>query len=113
MTKVEAFIRPEKLADVQAALSEIGFDSLTVTAAHGAGRHKGILYQFRGTPYLVHWIPRVKLEIAVPDHSVPEVVNTIRIAARTGQIGDGRIFVIPVPEAICISSGEVGNVAVL
>ncbi len=112
MTKVEAFIRPQKLDDVQTALSDIGVQGLTVTEVRGAGKQKGFTQHYRGAEYTVNLIQKVKLEIVVPDNEARHVAQTIVEAARTGDIGDGKIFLIPVGEAIRIRTGEEGETAV-
>ena len=112
MTKVEAFIRPSKLDEVQAALSDIGVQGLSVTEVRGAGKQKGFTQHYRGAEYTVNLIQKVKLEIVVPDNEAKLVAKTIVDAARTGDIGDGKIFLIPVGEAIRIRTGEEGEVAI-
>jgi nitrogen regulatory protein P-II 1 len=113
MTKVEAYIRPQKLDEVQAALSEIGVQGLSVTEVRGAGKQKGFTQHYRGAEYTVNLIQKVKLEIVVPDHQAPVVAQTIADAARTNEIGDGKIFMIPVADAIRIRTGEEGEVAII
>ena len=112
MTKVEAFIRPQKLDEVQAALSEIGVQGLTVTEVRGAGKQKGFTQHYRGAEYTVNLIQKVKLEIVVPDHEAADVAKAIVAAARTGEIGDGKIFMTPVADAIRIRTGEEGEAAI-
>jgi nitrogen regulatory protein P-II 1 len=112
MTKVEALIRPQKLDDVKAALSEIGIKGMTVTEVRGSGKQKGFTQHYRGAEYTVNLIQKVKLEIVVADNEAKHVANTIAEAARTGEIGDGKIFLIPVGEAIRIRTGEEGDVAI-
>jgi nitrogen regulatory protein P-II 1 len=112
MTKVEAYIRPQKLDEVQAALSEIGVQGLTVTEVRGAGKQKGFTQHYRGAEYTVSLIQKVKLEIVVPDNQAPVVAQTIVAAARTNEIGDGKIFMIPVADAIRIRTGEEGEIAI-
>ena len=112
MTKVEAFIRPQKLDEVQAALSDIGVHGLSVTEVRGAGKQKGFTQHYRGAEYTVNLIQKVKLEIVVPDNEARTVAKTIVEAARTGDIGDGKIFFIPVGEAIRIRTGEEGETAI-
>src|SRR5260370_40192925 len=109
MTKIEAFIRPQKLDEVQAALSDIGIHGLTVTEVRGAGKQKGFTQHYRGAEYTVNLIQKVKLEIVVPDHEAPVVAKTIAAAARTSEIGDGKIFMSPVADAIRIRTGEEGG----
>lgn len=112
MTKVEALIRPQKLDDVKAALSEIGIKGMTVTEVRGSGKQKGFTQHYRGAEYTVNLIQKVKLEIVVADNEAKHVANTIAEAARTGEIGDGKIFLVPVGEAIRIRTGEEGDVAI-
>jgi nitrogen regulatory protein P-II 1 len=112
MTKVEALIRPQKLDDVKAALSEIGIKGMTVTEVRGSGKQKGFTQHYRGAEYTVNLIQKIKLEIVVADAEARHVANTIAEAARTGEIGDGKIFLVPVGEAIRIRTGEEGDVAI-
>ena len=112
MKQVEAVIKPFKLDDVKAALNRIGIEGLTVVEVRGFGRQKGHREQYRGTEYLVGFVPKVLLRIAVPDDRVPTVIEAIVGAARTGEIGDGKIFVSPLEEVIRIRTGERGQAAV-
>src|SRR5438128_11710562 len=112
MTKVEACIRPQRLAEVQAAVSEIGVQGLSVTEVRGAGKQKGFTQHYRGAEYTVNLIQKVKLEIVVPDNEAAVVAKTIVAAAQTGDIGDGKIFLVPVGEAIRIRTGEEGETAI-
>jgi Nitrogen regulatory protein PII len=112
MTKVEALIRPQKLDDVKAALSEIGVKGMTVTEVRGSGKQKGFTQHYRGAEYTVNLIQKIKLEIVVADNEAKHVANTIAEAARTGEIGDGKIFLVPVGEAIRIRTGEEGDIAI-
>jgi len=112
MTKVEAFIRPQKLDEVQQALSGVGINGLTVTEVRGAGKQKGFTQHYRGAEYTVNLIQKVKLEIVVLDNEPRAVAKTIVEAARTGDIGDGKIFLTPVAEAIRIRTGEEGETAI-
>ena len=109
--KVEALIRPQKLDDVKAALSEIGIKGMTVTEVRGSGKQKGFTQHYRGAEYTVNLLQKVKIEIVVPDGEAKTVANTIAEAARTGEIGDGKIFLIPVSEVIRIRTGEEGDTA--
>ena len=111
MMKVEALIRPQKLDEVKAALTEIGIRGLTVTEVRGAGKQKGYTQTYRGAEYTVNLINKVKIEIVVPEAEAHQVAATIADAARTGEIGDGKIFLIPVAEVIRIRTGEEGEVA--
>ncbi len=112
MIKVEALIRPQKLDEVKAALSDIGVQGMTVSEVRGAGKQKGFTQHYRGAEYTVNLIQKVKLEIVVPDEEAQIVADCIVKAARTGEIGDGKIFLIPVTEAIRIRTGEEGETAV-
>ena len=111
MMKVEALIRPQKLEEVKAALNEIGIRGMTVTEVRGAGKQKGYTQTYRGAEYTVNLINKVKLEIVVPESEARQVANTIAESARTGEIGDGKIFLIPVAEVIRIRTGEENEVA--
>ncbi|MFM1920090.1 MAG: hypothetical protein RLZZ303_1724 [Candidatus Hydrogenedentota bacterium] len=110
MKKVEAIIKPFKLEEVKEALAEVGVQGLTVTEVKGFGRQKGHKEMYRGAEYVVEFLPKVKLEIVVPDESLKAVVEAITKAASTGRIGDGKIFVSPVEEAIRIRTGEAGDI---
>ena len=113
MKKVEAIIRPEKLDDVKHALAEKGYIGLNIVGVTGRGVQKGIVHAGRGAaPYSVDMLPKVKLEVVVADSNKEEVVGIIQKAAWTGNIGDGKIFVTPVEEAIRVRTGERGEVAV-
>src|SRR5258705_12107945 len=106
MKKVEAIIKPFKLDEVKESLSGIGIQGLTVTEVKGFGRQKGHTELYRGAEYVVDFLPKVKLEIIVKDENVAAVVETIEKAAKTGRIGDGKIFVLPVDEVVRIPTGE-------
>ncbi len=110
---VEALIRPQKLDDVKQALTEIGIKGMTVTEVRGAGKQKGFTQHYRGAEYTVNLIQKVKLEIVVPDDEAKMVADTIAKSARTGEIGDGKIFLIPVGEAIRIRTSEEGDTALI
>lgn len=112
MKKIEAIIKPFKLEDVKEALSEIGIQGMTVTEVKGFGRQKGHTEIYRGSEYTVDFLPKVKLEIVVDDERASEVVDTIVKTANTGKIGDGKVFVSAVEEAVRIRTGERGNEAV-
>jgi nitrogen regulatory protein PII len=112
MIKVEALIRPQKLDEVKAALSEIGIKGMTVLEVRGSGKQKGFTQHYRGAEYTVNLIQKIKLEIVVPDEEARTVADAIAKAARTGEIGDGKIFLVPVTEAIRIRTGEEGETAV-
>jgi nitrogen regulatory protein P-II 1 len=109
--KVEAIIKPFKLDEVKQALTEVGATGLTVTEVKGFGRQKGHTELYRGAEYQVEFLPKVKVEVAVPDALVGRVVEVIARAARTDRIGDGKIFVVPVEEAVRIRTGEKGDEA--
>jgi nitrogen regulatory protein P-II 1 len=111
MIKVEALIRPQKLDDVKAALSDIGIKGLTVTEVRGSGKQKGFTQHYRGAEYTVNLLQKVKIEIVVADDEAHQVANTIAEAARTGEIGDGKIFLVPVTHVIRIRTGEEGESA--
>ena len=110
--KVEAIIKPFKLEEVKEALAAIGIQGLTVTEVKGFGRQKGHKELYRGAEYVVEFLPKVKLDIVVTDDKAEQVVSAIVKAASTGRIGDGKIFVSPVEEAIRIRTGESGEVAI-
>jgi nitrogen regulatory protein P-II 1 len=113
MKKIEAIIRPEKLDDVKLALSEKGYIGLNIVGVTGRGVQKGIVHAGRaGQAYSVDMLPKVKLETVVADKSVEDVVATIQKAAWTGNIGDGKIFILPVDDAIRVRTNERGDVAV-
>jgi nitrogen regulatory protein P-II 1 len=112
MKKVEAIIQPYKLETVKDALHEISVKGITVTEVKGFGRQKGIREVYRGMEYNVDFLPKVKLEIITPDEKAQTVIDTIIKNARTGKIGDGKIFVYPVSEVIRIRTGETGEEAV-
>ncbi len=112
MKKVEAIIKPFKLDEVKEALHEIGIQGMTVTEVKGFGRQKGHTELYRGAEYVVDFLPKIKIEIAVSDDMADKTVEAIVQAANTGRIGDGKIFVLPVEEAIRIRTGERGPEAV-
>lgn len=112
MKKVEAIIKPYKLDDAKAALGEIGIDGMTVSEVRGFGRQKGHSELYRGAEYVVEFHPKVKLEIVVSDEGVEKVTTALREAAGTGKIGDGKIFIYPVAEAVRIRTGERGEAAI-
>ncbi len=109
MKLVTAIIKPFRLDDVRDALSEIGVTGMTVTETKGFGRQKGHSELYRGAEYVVDFLPKVRLEVAVADEKVEEVVSTLTKAAGTGKIGDGKIFVFGLDEVIRIRTGETGN----
>ena len=107
MKLVMAIIKPFKLDEVREALSAIGVQGLTVTEVKGYGRQKGHTEVYRGTEYAVSFLPKLKIEVAVPTDAVPRVVETIQSAAKTGQIGDGKIFVTTLDSAVRVRTGEI------
>ena len=111
MKKIEAIIRPGKLDDVKDALGGFGVNGLTVTQVIGCGHQKGHTQVYRGVEYTIHLLPKVKIEVVVPDKHAAEVVQLISDAARTGEIGDGKIFITPVENAVKIRTGETGELA--
>jgi nitrogen regulatory protein P-II 1 len=108
MKKIEAIIKPFKLDEVKEALQEVGLQGITVTEAKGFGRQKGHTELYRGAEYVVDFLPKVKVVVVLSDDLVDRAVEAIRNAAQTGRIGDGKIFVSPVEEAIRIRTGESG-----
>jgi nitrogen regulatory protein P-II 1 len=112
MKKVEAVIKPFKLDDVKDALHDAGVSGITVSEVKGFGRQKGHTELYRGAEYVVDFLPKVKVEVVVEDDQVDRVVEAIEVAARTGRIGDGKIFVIPVEQAIRIRTGDRGADAI-
>ena len=111
MKKIEAVIQPFKLDDVKEALKSIGIDGMTITEVRGHGRQKGHKEVYRGQEYNVDLLPKVKMELVVPSERIDEILNTIIAAARTGKIGDGKIFVYDVAEAIRIRNDDRGESA--
>ena len=111
MKKIEAIIKPFKLDEVREALSEVGVTGLTVTEVKGFGRQKGHTELYRGAEYVVDFLPKIKLEIVVPDSVVDTAIEAIIKAARTGKIGDGKVFVFDLQQVIRIRTGESGEEA--
>lgn len=111
MKKIEAIIRPEKLDDVKRALENEGFSSMNITEIRGRGRQKGAKLTWRGTEYLMELIPKTKVDLVVRDQDAKKVVKIIRESAYTGNIGDGKIFVLPVEEAVRVRTEEEGEAA--
>ena len=109
MKKIDAIIKPFKLDDVKESLKEVGVQGLTVTEIKGFGRQKGHTELYRGAEYVVDFLPKIKLEIIVSDDMVTRVVDAIMDSARTGKIGDGKIFILPMEEVIRIRTGERGE----
>ncbi len=112
MKKIEAIIKPFKLDDVKEALNEIGIKGMTISEVKGYGRQKGHKEIYRGAEYVVDFIPKVKLEIVIEASMTEKVIDTIQNAAKTGKIGDGKIFVIPVEDVIRVRTGERGKDAI-
>lgn len=112
MKKVEAIIKPFKLDEVKDALTQIGIKGNTVTEVKGFGRQKGHTELYRGAEYVVDFLPKIKLEVVVPDNLVEKVIETIVGAAKTGRIGDGKIFVTSIDDVVRIRTGERGEDAV-
>ncbi len=112
MKKIEAIIKPFKLDEVKEALSKTGIQGLTITEVKGFGRQKGHTELYRGAEYVVDFLPKVKIEILIDDDKAGEVADTIITAARTGRIGDGKIFILPVDDVVRIRTGERGADAI-
>jgi nitrogen regulatory protein PII len=112
MKKIEAIIKPFKLDDVKTALNDNGIQGMTVVEVKGYGRQKGHKEIYRGAEYEVDFIPKIKIEIVVPDKVAAKVVETIASSAKTGKIGDGKIFVLPVEQAVRVRTGEKDNDAI-
>ena len=112
MKKIEAIIKPFKLDDVKEALNDIGIQGMTITEVKGYGRQKGHKEIYRGAEYVVDFIPKIKIEIVVDSGIVDKVISAIRESANTGKLGDGKIFVTPVEQAIRVRTGETGGDAV-
>jgi nitrogen regulatory protein P-II 1 len=112
MKKIEAIVRHFKLEDVKNALSEQGIHGMTLTEVRGFGRQKGHTEMYRGTEYTVDFVPKVKIEVVTANEGVQKVIDTIMRSAQTGQIGDGKIFVISLDETVRIRTGETGEEAI-
>jgi nitrogen regulatory protein P-II 1 len=112
MKKIEAIIKPFKLDEVREALSEVGITGLTVTEVKGFGRQKGHTELYRGAEYVVDFLPKIKIEIVVNGEHVEQAIEAIIKAARTGKIGDGKIFVMPVEQVVRIRTGETNEAAI-
>jgi nitrogen regulatory protein P-II 1 len=112
MKKVEAIIKPFKLDEVKDALNSIGINGMTVTEVKGFGRQKGHVEVYRGTEYQVNFIPKVKIEVVIPDSIIDKVIATITDKAKTGNIGDGKIFIYSLEDVIRIRTGEKGEAAI-
>jgi len=111
MKMIVAIIKPFRLDDVRQALDELGIEGLTVTEVKGYGRQKGHKEIYRGAEYEVNFVPKVKIEVAVPSGSAGKVIEAISTAAKTGEIGDGKIFVTPIDQAVRIRTGEIDEAA--
>ena len=111
MKKIEAIIRPSRLDEVKEALNGVGVSGMTVTEVKGFGRQKGHTELYRGAEYVVDFVPKIKLEAIVSDDYVAQAIDAIERAARTGNLGDGKIFVLDVVEAVRVRTGERGNLA--
>ncbi len=111
MKKIEAIVRPEKVDEVRRALEKVGFPGLNISEVEGHGKQKGVVQQWRGEQYRVELLPKVKLEIVVSDKDVSKIVRAIQEAAKTGSVGDGKIFVSTVEEVIRIRTGEMSEAA--
>lgn len=112
MKKIEAVIKPFKLEEVKEALDGVGIRGITVSEVKGFGRQKGHTELYRGAEYVVDFLPKIKIELVLPDSMVEKAVDAIVTAAKTGRIGDGKIFILPMDEAIRIRTGEKGEEAV-
>jgi len=112
MKKIEAIIKPFKLDDIKEALNEVGVHGMTISEVKGYGRQRGHKEIYRGAEYVVDFIPKIKIEIVVETNMVKKVVETIKKAAHTGKIGDGKIFVLPMEEVIRVRTGEKGKDAI-
>ncbi|MCL5023088.1 MAG: P-II family nitrogen regulator [Nitrospirae bacterium] len=112
MKKIEAIVKPFKLDEVKDALNDLGIQGMTVTEVKGFGRQKGHTELYRGAEYVIDFIPKIKIEIVTPDNLAQKVVSTVEKVAKTGKIGDGKIFVYSVEEVIRIRTGERGEAAV-
>ncbi|MBI4651616.1 P-II family nitrogen regulator [Candidatus Desantisbacteria bacterium] len=112
MKKIEAIIRPEKLDTVKQELEKVGYSGIMISEIEGHGKQKGVMQQWRGEQYKVEFLPKIKLEIISKDDEVKKIVNTIIESARTGEVGDGKIFVYTINNCIRIRTGEEGDVAI-
>jgi nitrogen regulatory protein P-II 1 len=112
VVKIEAIIRPERLEDVKAALDEIGITGLTVIEVRGSGKQRGYVHRYRGAEYRVNLLEKVRVETVVADGELDRAVEAIVTAARTGEVGDGKIFLFPVMDAVRVRTGERGEAAI-
>ena len=111
MKKIEAIIRPEKLDEVRKAIEAVGYPGMTITEAEGHGKQKGLTQQWRGETYRVEFLPKIKLELVVADADADRIIQAIIKAAKTGSVGDGKIFVSDIRDVLKIRTGERGEVA--
>jgi nitrogen regulatory protein P-II 1 len=111
MKKVEAIVRPSRLEEVKEALTSLGVSGMTVTEVKGFGRQKGHKELYRGAEYVVDFVPKVKIEAVIPEELVAQVIDSIERVARTGKVGDGKVFVLDVEEAVRLRTGERGDLA--
>jgi len=112
MKKIEAIIRPSRVDEVKDALNSVGVSGMTVSEVRGFGRQKGHKELYRGAEYIVDFVPKVKIEVVVQDEVVAQAIDAIERTARTGELGDGKIFVLEVVEAVRLRTGERGNLAI-
>lgn len=112
MKRIEAIIRPERLGMVRKALEELGYPGMTVYDVKGHGKQRGLTQQWRGQEYKVDFLPKLKIEVVILDEDVPRMLNAIISSARTGEMGDGKIFVLPVDNAVRVRTGESGENAI-
>jgi nitrogen regulatory protein P-II 1 len=111
MKKIEATIRPHRVEDVREALHEIGVTGMTITEVKGIGRQKGHTETYRGSEYEISFVPKIKLEVVAPDSQVQKIISTIIRIAKTGQVGDGKIFLLPIEDVIRVRTEESGEEA--
>jgi nitrogen regulatory protein P-II 1 len=111
MKKIEAIIRPHRVEDVREALHEIGVTGMTITEVKGIGRQKGHTETYRGSEYEISFVPKIKLEVVAPDSQVQKIISTIIRIAKTGQVGDGKIFLLPIEDVIRVRTEESGEEA--
>lgn len=112
MKMIEAIIRPERLGMVRKVLEELGYPGMTVSEVKGHGKQRGLIQQWRGQEYKVDFLPKLKIEVVILDEDVPRMLNAIVSSARTGEKGDGKIFVLPVDNAVRVRTGESGENAI-
>ncbi len=109
MKKIEAIVRPHKMEDIREALHEIGINGMTITEVKGIGRQKGHTETYRGSEYEINFVPKIKLEVVVPDNQAQQVISVVIKTAKTGEVGDGKIFLQPIEEAIRVRTEESGE----